>query len=503
MNGRDANLRIYGAVAACAIVVYLGALWNRWALDDLQIVLGSSLVHSSDGWWRAFASSYWPPEMGAYLYRPLTVATYWLDWHLDGPTLFHAVNILWHVAASVLVAVLAGRWINMTGALVAGVLFAVHPLHVEAVAQVVGRAELMATAFTLLMLYAAIERQSVGWSTVCWILGLLSKENAVVAPALIAVAWAAGIGRPPARRMVTFGVMWVVAGVAYGIVRHLVLSQFEPAYIIAAVFIGQYPTPARLTAVAAWSDVFRLLLFPLTLRADYSPNERTIVTSPFDPRFVMGLLCGLIWVTLAVVAWQRRRKLEAFGLAWVPLAFAPVSNLLFPVGILIAERTLYLPSVGLALAVGGAARELRGRALVVVVALIALLGGLRSFMRVPVWRTNVTATLSILEDSPRSYTGPMIMSSIYLEQHKAEKALQAARVAIDTFPRESRPYMLGAHAALILGQYAVADSFFTRVNRFCNPCRSLYETEATVARRLGDPTVADTLLAYARRLDRP
>ncbi|HUL03153.1 MAG TPA: hypothetical protein VLV16_08000 [Gemmatimonadales bacterium] len=495
--------RLYGAVAACAILVYLGALSNRWALDDLQIILGSTLVHSSDGWWKAFGTSYWPPEVGAYLYRPLTVATYVLDWHLDGPALFHAVNILWHAAASVLVSVLARRWINTTAALVAGVLFAVHPLHVEAVAQVVGRAELMATVFTLLMLYAAIERRSVAWSTACWILALLCKENAAVAPGLIALAWAAGIGRPPRRAMFVFCASWVVAGAAYGVVRHLVLRQYDPAYIIAAVFVGQHPTPARLTAVAAWSDIFRLLVFPLQLRADYSPNERSIVTSPFDPRFVIGLLCGLVWVCLAIVAWQRGRKIEAFGLGWVPFAFAPVSNLLFPVGILIAERTLYLPSVGLAIAVGGAARQLRGRPLMLLVAALAVLGGIRSALRVPVWETNVTATLSILEDSPRSYVGPMIMASIYLEQSKPEKALQAARVAIDTFPLESRPYMLGAHAALMLEQYGVADSFFMRVNRFCNPCRSLYETEATVARRLGSPTVADTLLAHARRLTRP
>lgn len=510
--------RLYGTVAACAVVFYLGALGNRWALDDLRIILGNPLVHSSTGWWRAFGSSYWPPEVGAYLYRPLTIATYALDWHLDGPALFHAVNVVWHALASVLVAVLARRWINTAAALVAGVLFAVHPVHVEAVAQVVGRAELMATVFTLLAVYAALERQSIGWSTACWILGLLCKESAVVAPGLIALAWGLGIGRPARGRMIGLCVSWLVAGASYAFLRHVVLGQYPPVYILAPQFIGQHATPARITAVAAWSDIFRLLLFPLKLRADYSPNERTIVSSPFDPRFVIGLLCGLAWIALAILVWRRGRKVETLGLAWVPLAYAPVSNLLFPVGILIAERTLYLPSVGLALAVGGLARNLRGGALVGLVAALAVLGGVHTARRVPVWRTNVSATLSILEDSPRSYVGPMIMASVYLEQHGAEKirrgdaigadtfaikALQAARVSIDTFPLEARPYMIGAHAALILGQYALADSFFQRVNRFCDPCRSLYETEATIARRFGDPAVADTLLANARRLTRP
>ena len=101
--------RLYAAVAICAAVVYLGALWNRFAWDDTFIVLGSDLVKSSSGWWRAFASPYWPPGLGGNLYRPLTIATYALDWRLDGAAWFHAVNVLWHAAASVLVAVLARR----------------------------------------------------------------------------------------------------------------------------------------------------------------------------------------------------------------------------------------------------------------------------------------------------------------------------------------------------------------------------------------------------------
>jgi hypothetical protein len=499
----ERDSRIYWAVAACATVVYLGALWNRWALDDLEMIANNALVHSSDGWWRTFVSSYWPVEFGAYLYRPLTVATYVLDWHLDGPMLFHAVNVAWHVAAAVLVAVLARRWADPQAALVAGLLFAVHPVHVEAVAQVVGRAELMAAVFTLLALFAALERQSVGWSVVCWVLGLLCKENAVVAPGLIALGWAVGIARPPRRRMLLFCLSWVVAGAAYAVVRQSVLQQFEPVYIIAAQFIGQYPTPARLTAVAAWADVARLLVFPLTLRADYSPNERTIVLSPLDVRFVLGLLCGVAWLGLAALAWRRGRKIEAFGLLWVPIAYSPVSNLLFPVGILVAERTLYLPSVGFALAIGGLARGLRERALALCIAALVLFGGARTALRVPVWQTNLTATLSILEDSPRSYVGPMIMAALYLEQHNAQKALAAARIAIDTFPLEARPYLIAAHAALVVRQRALADSFLARADRFCNPCLSFYEAEAAAARRLGDPAVADTLLAHARHLPRP
>src|SRR2546422_9488180 len=145
---------------------------------------------------------------------------------LDGAVWFHAANLLWHGAAAVAVAVLARRWMDTPGGLVAGVLFAVHPVHVEAVANVVGRAELMAALFTVLAVYAALAREHAGWSAAALAFGLLSKENAAVAPALVVWAWMLGLDRPDRRRMVSLLVGWVVVGVAYAAVRTLVRQPF-------------------------------------------------------------------------------------------------------------------------------------------------------------------------------------------------------------------------------------------------------------------------------------
>ena len=196
--------RLYLVVAACAVVVYLGALWNRWALDDIPIIYYNPLVHSLSGTWRAFVSPYWPRELGGQLYRPVTIASYALDWRIGHVTWFHGVNLLWHAAASVMVAVLVRRWSGDSAALVSGLLFAVHPVHVEAVANVVGRAELMAALFALLAVYAALERDSVGWSVAALLAGLLCKENAAVVPGLIVWGWMLGLGRPSRRRMLGY-----------------------------------------------------------------------------------------------------------------------------------------------------------------------------------------------------------------------------------------------------------------------------------------------------------
>ncbi len=256
--------RLYAVVAACAVVVYLGALWNRFAVDDLPIIVLNPLVADPAGMWRAFAAPYWSADLGGHMYRPLVIASFALDHLIDGTAWFHAVNLLWHAGVAVAVAALA--------------------------------------------VYAAVVRQSVGWSAAALGFGLLSKENAAVAPALIVWAWLLGLARPERRRIVLFLASWLLVGGAYAVVRAVVRHPFAAYESIAPMFVGESPLTVRLTALYGLTDVARLLVFPLTLRVDYSPAERTVVTTPLDPRFLAGLACALIWGALLWLAWKRGRN---------------------------------------------------------------------------------------------------------------------------------------------------------------------------------------------------
>src|SRR5437899_547759 len=340
-------------------------------MDDVAIIVTNPLVAEPAGVWRAFGAPYWPPDLGGRLYRPLIIAAFALDRMLDGAVWFHAANLLWHGAAAVAVAVLARRWADTTGGLVAGVLFAVHPVHVEAVANVVGRAELLAGVSVVLSVYAALAREAIGWSAAAWALGLLCTENAAVAPALM--AW-----------------VWVVGG---GVAR------------------------------------------------------------------------------------------------------LPVANVLDPAGFYVAERTLYLPSAGLVLAAAGwVARPPRER-LWPVVAALAVLAGIRTALRVPVWRDDTSVTLSIITDSPRSYVGPKRMIGYYLDRHAPARALAAARIAAATYGRDPTIYVTGSVAAFALGDSRAADSLLAMLEGLCHRCGGYYRWEAALARAHGYAAAADSLLA--------
>ena len=485
------------------MVVYVGALWNRFALDDNPVVLFNPLLHAPGSVWRAFLTSYWPPEVGGGLYRPLAIASYALDWRVGEVAWFHAVNLLWHAGVSVMVAVLVLRWSGERAALVSGLLFAVHPVHVEAVANVVGRAELMAALFALLAVYAALERDSVVWSAAALAGGLLSKENAAVIPGLIVWGWMLGLGRPSRNRMFGYLVCWIVIAVGYGMARQTILNPLSRIENIAPVFVGASPWAIRLTAVAAFADVARLLVFPLTLRVDYSPAERTLVTSPLDPRFALGLLCLVAWGGLVALAWRRGRRVEAFGLGWIAIALLPVANLVFPVGFFVAERTLYLPSVGLAVAAGAWLKDLAPERLRVVVAALVVAAGLRTAWRVPVWRDATSVIFSELEDSPRSYDGPARMVGVYLSRREHEKAIAAYRASTAIFDRFPWVYVWGADAAFASGHPALADSMLQRLEQLCHRCAYYYRYEAGGALARGDSATADSLLARAREFHEP
>jgi hypothetical protein len=494
--------RLYLAVGLCALIVHVGALWNRFALDDMWIIVNNPVVQDPTGWWRAFAEPYWPGNLTGQMYRPLVVASFALDRLLDGAAWMHAVNLLWHVAAAVAVAALARNWAGSGAALVAGLVFAVHPVHVEAVANIVGRSELMAAAFVLLVMYAGLVRTSPVWSAAALGAGLLSKENAAIAPALVVWAWIVGVAPRPAPRAVgTFVAAWALVAAGYAVIRYVVLHNYAGWSSVAPAFTGQPPLVIRLNAVAALADVARLLLFPLRLSADYSPDHRKVVTSLLDARVLLGAACLAAWAALLARCWRRGKTVEAFGWGWIGIAFLPVANLLFPTGVLVAERTLYLPSAGLAVALGAWGRDLDRRRLGLLVGAVVVAGGLRSAFRVPAWRDHHAVAMAMIEDAPASYRAWDLVAWEFLLAGQNGRALEAFGRAGEIYHRDARIYIAAADAAFTLGRYVTADSLLALADSACRRCAVAYRNQAAAAQLRGAMVAADSLRARARRLD--
>jgi len=428
------RLAMPALVFAAAVALYLPTTRFGFVGDDFRIVHGNPAAHSLAAAVRAIDDPYWPRPSRSGLYRPLTIVSFALDWTLSGgrPAWLHLVNAVWHGLAAALAVVLLGRWLPAGAALAAGLAFAVHPVHVEPVAAIFGRGDLLVAVGLLGAVVAARGRR---WllATGCAAGAMLSKEIGVIAIGLVLLDdWLqpAEARRYPAGLYVALGVLtlgfvWIWHGIGG-----------DATTDVAAAFFGA-GTGQRLSVAltAAWRAA-TLLVWPSHLSTDYGPQ-----VIPVGGGASLAAFGGLA-VTAAVplVAWWSRRRAPALAFAAVAGAasYLPTSNLLFPSGVVLAERHLFLAVLLPAVAVGYGAHWLarhRGRrGAAVLLALVCLGLAARSLARLPVWRDNKSLLLALVVDHPESFRAHWWASEVFATMGDTAAARRELAVADSLFP---------------------------------------------------------------------
>jgi hypothetical protein len=179
----------------------------------------------------------------------------------------------------------------------------------------------------------------------------------------------------------------------------------------------------------------RLLVWPAELQVEYSPQEFVAATG-IGPAEVLGLLLLAAWV-LGIWLSPKRMPVVSFGLAWMAVVLLPVSNVLVPTGSLLAERLLYLPSVGFLLGAGAVvARGLgdgasRSRVLTSAVVLLSLAGVVRSAERHRIWRSEAIFSVRGVQDAPRSFRAQRAYGNVLFDLGLKDLALEAYGKAIE------------------------------------------------------------------------
>jgi hypothetical protein len=359
----------YGAIAVAvtALLVYVVALGNGFALDDVAIIPADPrVVGLRVG--ALLTGTYWH-ESALGLYRPLASLSYALDWSLSNGSAawFHFTNILWHVAASVLAYELLRRLFRPTAALLAALLFAVHPVHTEAVANVVGRNELIAAVFFLAACIVWISDDvrplpRALLTAVCYALAMFAKESAVMLPAiLLLLDFARGERNVLTRARGIEYAPLAATFVAFMLIRYAIIGGIAPNRVDAALELATTPAQRVMTALQAWPTYARLLFFPKELLADYGPRI-VMPATVWTALATLGLTVLLVTLIGGIVALWRGERLWALGLLWFPITILPVSNFLLPIGVVVAERTLYLPSLAACMAAAAALGHCHERA---------------------------------------------------------------------------------------------------------------------------------------------
>jgi protein O-mannosyl-transferase len=390
------------------------------------------------------------------------------------------------------------RWLPPAGAASAGLLFAVHPVHVEGVANLVSRSELFAALGMLGALLLARRRL---WAAaiLCALLAMFSKERGVVVIALIALDdWLRPAEAPPYPRLFYAA----LAGATLGYFSVWLRIGHSAAADVAAPFIGAgFGARLAIALPALWRATV-LLFYPVTLSTDYGPQ-----VIPYHTGLSVAALAGacvvlgLIWLALAA---RRSFPGLSFAAGATAIAALPTSNLLFPSGIVLSERDLYVPILLPAVLCGaavvwGIARWDRARVLIIATPVLAGLAA-ATFLRLPAWRNNRSFLLTLVNEHPESYKGQQSAGAVLSGMGDTAHARIAYARAESLFAGD--PYFNAAYAFYLIshGDSTSAARLLARARAVLPRERVAMRVEFLLARKRGQLAralaVADTAIRW-------
>jgi protein O-mannosyl-transferase len=493
------------SIALLALAASATGLPNQYAYDDVFAVQKDTRLHTLVHWWHLLASPYWSKEWGGDGYRPLTILGFAIQWVVGhgSPLLFHSVNVVLYMAMCVAV-----FWV-MTGVLpkapawIAAALFAVHPVHVEAVANVVGQSELTTGLLLCVGMALYVYGRANGPLTLgrqiaigaCYAGAMLFKEHGIVLVALVVVAEMTVVRdpRPLWTRLVAmrpFVLALTALAVAYLWARSVVLpgnlSGFHPFVPFQGLHLS---TPNRILTMIGVAPVWgRLFLWPAHLSTEYAPPYVDIAQGPSITQLPgLLLMVGVVGLAFAL---RKRNPAASFGLGWLIVAMSPVSNIVLPAGFLIAERTLLFPSVGVMIFIGAlippayawlAERRLQYAGAAAVAALLVA-GTWRSAMRQKVWHDDDVLFKTAVKDAPDSYRAHFMLGAWYMENKRMRDGEAEYRRGMQLFQFD--PFMA----------FSFAEDY--RKWGICKPAIQLYRWAISIDSNtvMGRPQIADCLL---------
>lgn len=507
--------------AVFAIGAYAGTIRHELLWDDPIILKYAQNVHRAKGLGGLLKAEFSLDEQGANptgYYRPVPLLSFWTD-HLVSsriPYSFHATNILLHALNSGLVFIFLGLFLSRPASIAGALVFAVHPAHTESVAFVSGRTDLWATFFALLCAVTWIRKRVDGVPVVAasgmrmlvvavsFILAALSKEVAILLP-LVLLAYdfmkRTTAGEPPLgwiRRnlvwialfagsiLVVYGLRFFVAGVGSGF-GNIGIQQFKGAH-------STFLFPLVVKCLVAYA---RLLVFPWPLNAYYTLDQ---IAPSLKDGIAIVVLAGLL--AMPFPKGQPKTRLLAF--LWITVFIMPVVRIFPFSGAVIAERFLYLPSVGYVLLLGSwfqrvSTTTVRRAVAFGVVFSVAGLMAIGTVSRNAVWRDPLTFFTTLAAVSPDP-VGPRNLAQLYLDSGHPDKAVSASREALRRSPGDDNAlYDLGV-ALGRLGRLREAQEAYQK-SIAIKPKADSYTNLAVVVAMQGDYERAVLLLQKAIEID--
>ena len=504
-------------------ICYGNTLTLKYALDDRMVILESK--HTIDGGWDSIKSIFTEDTFSGYFgnnksvvgggrYRPMSQLTFLIEFQVFGkhireqigdtsdfdnlhdakneqyfnnsflPYVNHLFNIIYftllclliyHVLQKLFHKYNGEKWYQSL-AFLAAVLFALHPIHTEAVANIKGRDEIFAMLGATAALWCCLKYvdKHQWWYLLLALLaitfGLFSKENAITYLAVVPLSlyYYDNSGKRKADYFVTL-LPILLGSIFFVAVRSNALGGIMPeegvSNILNNPFIHSSKAQEIATVLITWGIYLKLLFFPHPLTHDYYPNQ--IAITDFSNPLVWIILIGCIALVVYALINLKKKSVIAFGIAFFVITFSITSNLLFNVGTFMNERFVFMASLGFTLIIGywlyllsvsqSAALQ---KVSLGAFALLSILYGIKTFTRNFTWKDDFTLFLTDVKTSDNSIKCSVSAGGSYLQMWKADHKEYNKRQA---YKHLNKALSLDNHALnayLLLGELEFLNDHF-------------------------------------------
>jgi protein O-mannosyl-transferase len=417
-----------------SILLYANTLSHDFALDDAIVITDN--MHVQKGWaglmdifnkdtFHGFFKTDKQGLLEGGRYRPFTLAMFAVELSIFGKSPFwgHLFNLLWYALTGIVLYLLstglfAYRWNKILSAWLAfavALIFIAHPLHTEAVANIKGRDEIMALLGCLAALYFSLRSyhsKQIGWealAVLAFLIGIFSKENAITFLAVVPLTYwfftDASVGK-----IIRYTAPFLVVALVFLLIRSAVLPNVQIGTVSRELMNNPFlklegtqyvpftGAEKQATVFYTLGKYLQLFLAPYPLTHDYYPMQ----IPRMDWSKPASILSFLLYLGMGIygVLGLRKKSPIAYGFLFYLSTLSIVSNLFLVVGTNMSERLVFMPSVGLCIAlVAGLAdlfygtklpQTLRPQSLLVSIGALALVFGGLTIMRNPAWKNNLT-----------------------------------------------------------------------------------------------------------------
>ncbi len=463
---------------AC-VFAYFNSLSGDFVWDDNLLIKDNYFIQNISNITKVFTIDFWEASLKAQkgaFYRPVVTASLMIDhlFYKNNPIGYHLTNIILHILTSIMVLHVCLYFFSLTSATLAALVFAVHPIHTESVAFISGRTDICAALFLLISLYFfiltvnSVDIRFSFFSGLFFLLALLCKEAAVAGAVMILFLW--GYFKMFRTRKYSYYIVDLIRKtLPYVLALIIYIFMRKAVYSGPVKYYHEYPAGSALytflTMPKIWFCYVMKLFYPVNLSVDYAPE---VITKLFSPYFLFPCLFFAVLIGVAIWCYFTEKRLFTFVILWFVMTILPASNII-PIGILMADRFLYIPSFAFAFLAGyiydkyyfdlnESAKRIMAYSFFIILALFLVLTVRRNFD----WKDNQRLWLKTAKTTPASFRAHGSMATMYMEKNMLDDALREAKLAAIYRPGDPRNMGNIGVIYMTMGNYDSAIDYFEK-----------------------------------------